>query len=87
MTTAHEVPVAELRNTLGDHVARTAYTGERLIITRRGKPAAALVSTEDLARLEALEMTEDVADFDKAIAEDDGDRVALANLDAHIDAN
>ncbi|MDM2398150.1 type II toxin-antitoxin system Phd/YefM family antitoxin [Mycobacteroides abscessus] len=85
MTTAHEVPVAELRNTLGDHVARTAYTGERVVITRRGKPAAALISTDDLARLEALEMAEDVADFDKAIAEDDGGRIALVDLDEHLD--
>lgn len=77
MTTAHEVPVAELRLSLGDAVSRTAYTGERVVITRHGKPAAALVSTEDLARLEALEMAEDVADFDKAIIEDDGGRVSL----------
>lgn len=79
--TAHEIPIAELRDTLGDRVARTAYTGERLVITRHGKPAAALISAEDLARFEALEMAEDVADFDKAIAEDDGGRVALADLD------
>ncbi|SIC55838.1 Conserved protein of uncharacterised function, putative antitoxin [Mycobacteroides abscessus subsp. abscessus] len=77
MTTAHEVPLAELRDTLGDAVVRTAYTGERVVITRHGKPAAALVSTADLARLEALEMAEDVADFDKATAEDDGGRVSL----------
>lgn len=87
MSTVHQIPVAELRNTLGDHVARTAYTGERLVITRRGKPAAALVSTEDLARLEALEMAQDVADFDKAVAEDDGGRVPLAKLLAERNKN
>lgn len=85
MADAQEIPVAQLRNTLGDHVARTAYTGDRVVITRRGKPAAAIVSITDLARLEALEMAEDVADFDKAIAEDDGMGTGLTDLQAHLE--
>lgn len=85
MAEAREVPLAQLRDTLGDAVVRTAIAGERILITRNGKPKAALVSLADLARLEALEMAEDVADFDKAIAEDDGGRVMLADLDAHLD--
>lgn len=82
MSTTHAIPVAELRSTLGDAVARVAYTGERTIITRHGKPAAALVSAADLARLEALEMAEDVADFDRAMAEDDGEHISLAEYRA-----
>lgn len=77
MAAAHEVPVAELRATLGDFVARTAYTGERVVITRHGRPAAALISPEDLARLEALDMVDDIADFDAAVAADDGNHVSL----------
>lgn len=82
MSTTHAVPVAELRATLGDAVARVSYTGERTIITRHGKPAAALVSAADLARLEALEMAEDVADYDRAMAEDDGEHITLAEYRA-----
>jgi prevent-host-death family protein len=35
-------------------VARVAYGGEHFVIERRGKPIAALVSVDDLERLEQL---------------------------------
>lgn len=47
------------------------------MITRHGRPAAALISPEDLARLEALDMVDDIADFDAAVAADDGNHVSL----------
>jgi prevent-host-death family protein len=52
--------IAELRNNLGEAVNRAAYGGERVILTRRGKGVVALVSLEDLARLEAMEDQEDL---------------------------
>ena len=33
-------------------MSRVVYRGERFVIERRGKPMVALVSAEDLARLE-----------------------------------
>lgn len=36
--------------------------------------------------LEALEMAEDVADFDRAIAEDDGEHISLADYRADNEA-
>ena len=33
-------------------MSRVAYNNERFLIERRGKPMAALVSAEDVARLE-----------------------------------
>lgn len=86
MTTAHDpatsVPIAELRAQLGDTVNRAAYGGERILITRNGKPAAAIISASDLARLDAIDMAEDVADFDESVATDDGYRVSSATLRA-----
>lgn len=46
--------VAEARKQFSELVARVAYTGERVVIEGRGKPMMALVSIEDLQRLERL---------------------------------
>lgn len=48
------VNVAEARKQFSELVARVAYTGERVIIERRGKPMMALVSMADLERLQQL---------------------------------
>lgn len=39
---------------------------------------------DDRESLEALEMAEDVADFDRALAEDDGEHITLAELRAEL---
>jgi prevent-host-death family protein len=44
--------VAEAKKRLSELMSRVAYKNERFLIERRGKPTAALVSAEDLARLE-----------------------------------
>ncbi len=40
---------------LSELLARVAYARERVVVERKGKPMAALVSIEDLRRLEALD--------------------------------
>lgn len=47
------INASELHQRVGDILARIRYTGERVIIERRGKPVAAVVSIEDLERLQA----------------------------------
>ena len=47
-----EVPADIARDVLGDLINRALYGSERFILTRHGKPAAAIVSIEDLNRLE-----------------------------------
>jgi prevent-host-death family protein len=47
--------VAEAKNTLSSLINKVAYGRARVVLESRGKPKAALISTEDLARLEALE--------------------------------
>lgn len=42
------VSVAETKAHLSEYIARSAYGGERVIITRRDRPVAALVSLDDL---------------------------------------
>ena len=46
---------SKLREDLADALNRVAYRGERILLQRRGKDIAALVSKEDLDLLEALE--------------------------------
>ena len=49
------VSVSELNRGLSEYLNRAAYGAERIVITSRGKPKAAVISVEDLRRLEELE--------------------------------
>ena len=49
---ANVLSVADAKKHLSELMSRTAYNNERFLIERHGKPTAALVSVEDLARLE-----------------------------------
>jgi prevent-host-death family protein len=50
--------VAEAKNTLSSLINKVAYGKTRVVLESRGKPKAALISTEDLEKLEQLERTE-----------------------------
>jgi prevent-host-death family protein len=70
--------VVELKNSLGDVLNRAEYQGERIIVHRRGKDSAAIISIEDLRLFERLvETAEDRIDSEAA-------RVALAESDERI---
>ncbi|MFZ5916403.1 MAG: type II toxin-antitoxin system Phd/YefM family antitoxin [Chloroflexota bacterium] len=49
---------AEIKARLSEIINRVAFGRERLIVLRRGKPVAALVSVNDLRQLEALDSTD-----------------------------
>ncbi|MBD3007345.1 MULTISPECIES: type II toxin-antitoxin system Phd/YefM family antitoxin [unclassified Streptomyces] len=52
---AYEIPVTQARAELAELINRVVYGGERVVVTRHGKPLVALVSAEDLRRLEEIE--------------------------------
>ncbi|MEV7755143.1 type II toxin-antitoxin system Phd/YefM family antitoxin [Streptomyces griseofuscus] len=56
---AYEIPVTQARAELADLINRVVYGAERVVVTRHGKPLAALVSAADLARLEALDAADE----------------------------
>jgi len=58
------LPLSDVRSTLSSIVERVEVTHERVTITRNGRPAAVLISPEDL---EALEETLDVLSDPAAI--------------------
>lgn len=64
--------VVDIRNNLADALNRVAYGGERIVLERRGKGVAALVSMEDLALLERLEDERDIKAARKALKEKGG---------------
>ncbi|MHC3474947.1 type II toxin-antitoxin system Phd/YefM family antitoxin [Streptomyces sp. 7R007] len=52
---AYEIPVTQARAELADLINRVVYGGERVVVTRHGKPLVALVSASDLQRLDELD--------------------------------
>ena len=48
-----EIPATALRRESGDLLGRVQYQYERVIITKNGKPAVAMVPLEDLALIES----------------------------------
>ncbi|MCX7421861.1 MAG: type II toxin-antitoxin system Phd/YefM family antitoxin [Planctomycetia bacterium] len=64
-----QVGIAEIRDNLADALNKVAYAGERVVLARRGKGIAALVSMEDLALLEKMEDESDVRDAKRALAD------------------
>ncbi|MCD4728374.1 MAG: type II toxin-antitoxin system Phd/YefM family antitoxin [Pirellulales bacterium] len=64
--------VVDVRNTFSEYLNRVCYQGQRIVIQRRGKPLAALVSLEDLALIEQMEDAADVKAAKKARKEKGG---------------
>ncbi|MBI2917501.1 MAG: type II toxin-antitoxin system Phd/YefM family antitoxin [Chloroflexi bacterium] len=52
-----KVSASAAKAQLAELVLGVAYRGDRVVIERRGKPVAALVSVEDLERLEQTQPT------------------------------
>jgi prevent-host-death family protein len=77
------VSIAKVRNNLADALNRAAYAGERVILERRGKPVAALVSMGDLELLEQLENEADLKAVRKARKEG-GKPIPLAQIEAEL---
>lgn len=54
MAEATHVSIGQVKRDISDMVNRVAYARERIVLTSRGKPKAALVSMEDYARLQQM---------------------------------
>ncbi len=68
-TTAVRVSASDVRAAFADTLNRVAYSGERIVLVRRGKDLAALIPTEDLAFLERLEDELDIRAAEEALKE------------------
>lgn len=75
MLTAEQMSLAEVKNRLSEVIDLLEREHGRLVITKHGRPAAVVLSIEDL---ESLEETLDVMSNSKLVADP---REALAELD------
>ena len=75
--------VSEARNNLPELLNRVGEGQERILIERHGKPIAAIVSLEDLSRLEALEDAIDSAELRSAGKENSGFVTLESIIDSH----
>ncbi len=80
----NKVTTAEARKNLADIVNNVAFGKDTVILTRRGKELAALISIEDL---ELLQKYEDLADIQDAwkIKDEQGTNIKIADLKKELD--
>jgi len=60
ISTDAEVTTAAARKNFSDLINRVAYGKDRVVLTRRNKPLAAVVPIEDIALIEEIEDREDL---------------------------
>lgn len=66
------ISATDARANFQDVVRRAEYGGERVLIQRHGKTVAAVISIDDLKRLEAMEDAIDSEILRRAVEENDG---------------
>jgi prevent-host-death family protein len=60
MVMSETLPLAEVKAKLSEMVDRVEHTHDRIIVTRNGRPAAVIISPDELASLEeTLELLSD----------------------------
>ena len=77
------LPLAEVKAKFSEMIDRVEHQHDRITVTRNGRPAAVLVSPDDLASLEdTLELLSNpkaVAEIEQARREADGGNVLTAD--------
>ncbi len=82
------LPLSAVKARLSELVDRVESEDDRIVVTRNGRPAAVLVSADDLASLEETlavlsdrALLERIREGERAAAE--GDVIPLEDIDAH----
>ena len=57
------VSIAEAKSNFSEYVSRAAFTDEKIILTKRRKPIAAIISCNDLKKLKLLKKSESIKDI------------------------
>jgi prevent-host-death family protein len=66
-----QVSIGRVKRDLSELLNRVAYGGERIVLTSRGRPKAAIVSLDDYDRLEQDETSDSVRKWRVWVAESD----------------
>lgn len=78
-----KVEANKLQENFPELLALLDANQERIVIESEGKLVAAVISYADLKRLEALEEASDIEDFQRALAESDGESYSVEEVIAH----
>lgn len=70
-----QVSIGQVKRDISDLVNRVAYSGERIVLTSRGKPKAVLVSMEDYSKIKEADEQAQIVYREKWLA----DSRSLAN--------
>lgn len=89
MSIDRTVSSSEARRNLSDLISSAAYAAKRSVVTRKGKPMAAIVSIEDLEAMEALEDHMDIQRAKESLEEAraSGETKSLEQLENEMKAN
>lgn len=64
-----QVSIGRVKRDISELINRVAYGGERIVLTSRGKPKAAIVSLADYGRLEQAESHDRLQEWRSWLAE------------------
>jgi len=79
------VTATQLRNVIGSVLNDVQFRGERIILNRQGKPAAALIPVEDLRLLEELEDRMDAETIERILSDPATKYYSLEEAEAMLD--
>lgn len=82
--TMDKITTADARKNLAEIINQVAYGKEPIVLTRRGKELAAVVSIEDLKLLQKLEDQIDIHDAWKA-KDEPGEDISWSDLRKELD--
>ena len=57
-TTVESVSIAEAKSGFSEYISRVAYADESILITKRGKPIAGLVSYKELEKIKKIKKSD-----------------------------
>ncbi len=57
-TNEKAVSIAEAKSNFSEYVSRAAFMDEKILLTKRGKPVAAIVSCNDFEKLKSIKKSE-----------------------------
>jgi prevent-host-death family protein len=79
------VTATQLKNRIGEMLDNVQFRGERVILARKGKPAAAVIPIADLQWLQELEDRLDAADIERVLADPSEEWTPIADVLAEIE--
>ena len=79
------ITATQLRNVIGSVLNQVQFKGERVVLNRQGKPAAAIIPIEDLRLLEELEDRMDIETIERVLSDPATRFYTLEEAEAMLD--